>query len=258
MSVPRPLALVTGASSGIGAELSLELARQGYDLILTGRDAGRLGETATKVRTAGASAETLALDLDAPDAVETLMTQVGPRSLDILVNNAGFGLSGPLAEENPEELSGMIHLNITVLTLLTHAFVPGMVARGRGRILNVASTGAFQPCPGMAAYGATKAYVLSFSEAVAEELAGTGVFVTALCPGPTDTHFARRAAMTKALLFKKAMGAEAVARIGVQALMAGRRVRVTGFMNQLMAFSIRFSPRGMVTKMAKGLMRKEP
>jgi short-subunit dehydrogenase len=145
---------------------------------------------------------------------------------------------------------------VTALTLLTRAFLPGMVARRSGRILNVASTASFQPCPGMAVYGATKAYVLSFSEAVAEEVAGTGVTVTALCPGATVTRFADRADMHKTNLFRNAMAADVVARIGVRAVLGGRRVVVAGFMNSLMAFSTRFSPRGLTTKIAAALMKK--
>ncbi|MBP1626887.1 MAG: family oxidoreductase [Holophagaceae bacterium] len=256
MHEAHPLALVTGASSGIGTEIALELARRGFDLILSGRDAERLTAVADQVLATGGAAEIQIVDLEAPGGIEALVTQVGSRELEILVNNAGFGLSGPLERESPERLAAMVHLNVTALTLLTRAFLPAMVARGHGRILNVASTGAFQPCPGMAAYGATKAYVLSFSEAVAEELAGTGVFVTALCPGPTRTRFAERAAMVGSFLFRDAMAADAVARSGVQALLAGRRLRVTGWRNRLMAFAIRFSPRGMTARLAKAMMLK--
>ena len=156
-----------------------------------------------------------------------------------------------------EELEAMIRLNVTVLTLLTRAVLPGLVERKSGKILNVASTGSFQPCPGMAVYGATKAFVLSFSEAVAEELAGTGVSVTALCPGATATRFADRAAMGSTSLFRNAMSAETVARVGVRALLKGNRVRVPGLLNNLMAFSVRVSPRRVVASVAKIMMHKD-
>ena len=149
MKEARPLALVTGASSGIGAELAVELARAGHDLILTGRDAGRLAEAAARVLAAGAAAETTVLDLDDGSSVEALVGAVGSRPLAVLVNNAGFGISGPFAEAQPARLAAMVALNITALTLLTRAFLPAMIGRGSGRILNVASTAAFQPCPGI-------------------------------------------------------------------------------------------------------------
>lgn len=257
MNAIRPVALVTGASSGIGAEISVELAVRGHDLILTGRDSERLAAVAGRIRSAGGSAETVPLDLGAAGAVELLLNSLGGRPIDVLVNNAGFGLSDPLSELDPEQLDSMIQLNIGVLTRLTRAVVPSMVSRKRGRILNVASTAAFQPCPGMAVYGATKAYVLSFSEAVAEELSGTGVTVTALCPGATSTRFADRAAMTKTLLFQQAMEADRVARNGVAALLKGKMVTIPGFLNSLMVFSVRLSPRKLVAKIA-ALMLKKP
>lgn len=253
----RPLALVTGASSGIGAELAVELAHRNFDVILTGRDAGRLEAVAVRVRGTGAAAETVVLDLGTPQGVETLVTRVGDRPLAVLANNAGFGGSGPLAEADPADLAAMVALNVTTLTLLTRAFVPGMVARGQGRILNVASTAAFSPVPTMAVYGATKAYVLSLSGALTEELAGTGVTVTAVCPGPTHTGFAARAQVESAAAFQGAMSATAVARQGVKALLKGQRVRVTGWTNQILAFSSRFSPRSWAAKIARSIMASQ-
>jgi hypothetical protein len=256
MTEVRPLALVTGASSGIGAELSVELARTGHDLILTGRDAGRLAEVAERVRAAGAGVETKSLDLEDEGSVEALVGIVGARPLAVLVNNAGFGISGPFAEAQPARLAAMIALNVTVLTLLTRAFLPGMIGRGSGRILNVASTASFSPCPGMAGYGATKAYVLSLSEALAEEVAGTGVAVTALCPGATVTRFADRASMGGSKLFKNTSTAPDVARTAVKALLGGRRVRIAGWRNAVMAFSIRLAPRLIVAKISASMLRK--
>jgi short-subunit dehydrogenase len=257
MAEQRPLALVTGASSGIGAELSVELARAGHDLIITGRDKDRLNEVAGRIVSAGAKAEALELDLEDGSSVDALVRSVGTRSLAVLVNNAGFGISSPFAEAEPARLAAMIALNITALTLLNRAFLPAMLSRGSGRILNVASTGAFQPCPGMAVYGATKAYVLSLSEALAEEVAGTGVTVTALCPGATNTRFADRASMNGSKLFRSASTAQEVARTAVDALLKGRRVRVAGRLNAVMAFSVRLAPRVLVAKVSAAMLRKD-
>lgn len=254
MNTTHPLALVTGASSGIGADLALELARSGHDLLLTGRDTPRLDEVATRVRAAGAVAEVMSLDLAASDAVTRLTAWVGARPLAVVVNNAGFGGSDPVAEADPAVISSMISLNVTTLTLVTRAFLPGLLERKSGRILNVASTAAFGPIPGMAVYAATKAYVLSFSEALAEELAGTGVTVTTLCPGPTATRFAERADVAGSSLFKTAMTSQVVARLGFQAMLRGQRVRVTGAQNRVIAFASRLVPRALVTKAAKALM----
>jgi len=252
----RPLALVTGASSGIGAELAILLAEQGHDLLLTARDPGRLEAVATRVREAGASASILALDLGSPSGVENLVAWVGQREVAVLVNNAGFGGSDPVVTADAGVLAAMIGLNVTALTLLTKAFVPSMVGRHSGRILNVASTAAFSPIPTMAVYGATKAFVLSLSEALAEELVGTGVTVTALCPGATLTGFADRADLKSSNLFQSAMTAQNVARQGLKALFAGRRVKVTGVQNSLMAFAVRLSPRILNAKIAKSMMAK--
>jgi hypothetical protein len=257
MDTPRPLALITGASSGLGADFSLGLARKGYDLLLTGRDPERLDDTAARARRLGATVEVALLDLGTPAGVDGLIAWAASRPLEVLVNNAGFGSSGPFMEEKPETLADMIYLNVTALTLITRAFMAGMVSRGKGRILNIASTGGFQPCPGMATYCATKSYVLHFSEAVAEELEGTGVTLTALCPGPTRTRFADRAAMTTAPSFRSAMASEPVAEIGIRAMLSGRRVRVTGARNRLMAFSVRFAPRRMVAMIAMKSLRRD-
>lgn len=250
----RPFALVTGASSGIGAELAVELAKAGYDLWITGRDPGRLNAVADRVRAAGATAETLLVDLGSPQGIDAVVGWVGDRPLAALVNNAGFGGSGPVAEANPAELAAMVALNVTALTLLCRAFVPGMVARRSGRILNVASTAAFSPVPSMAAYGATKAYVLNFSSALAEELRGTGVTVSTVCPGPTHTGFAARANVATAVAFRGALSASEVARQGVRALFQGRRVRVTGWTNRILAFLSRFSPRPWAARIAGRLL----
>jgi len=250
----RPLALVTGASSGIGTDFALELAHRGYDLLLTGRDAPRLEAAAARVREAGVQTDQLLLDLGGADAVKALVAWVGDRPLAVLVNNAGFGTSGPVADADPTVLEALIQLNITALTLLTQALVPGMVRRGQGRVLNVASTAAFSPIPAMAVYAASKAYVLSFSDALAEELRGTGVTVTAVCPGPTSTRFADRAALGSSALFRSAMSSETVAEIGLKALFRGRPVRVAGALNAALAFSSRLAPRILLASAAGRLM----
>lgn len=253
---PRPLALVTGASSGLGAEFALQLAHQGFDLLLTGRDPARLAATAARAAAAGAAVETLEHDLGAPAGVAAVLAWAGGRPVEVLVNNAGFGLAGNVAEADPELQAAMIHCNATALVRLTRAFLPGMLARGRGRILNLGSIVSFQACPHMAVYGATKAFVLSFSEALAEELAGTGVSVTALCPGPTETRFAARAELAGAPLFRLAMAAPEVARSGLRALAGGRRVRVPGLVFRILAASGRLLPRRWAVKVADRLVRK--
>jgi short-subunit dehydrogenase len=174
--------------------------------------------------------------------------------VDVLVNNAGFGAYGRFADLPVERQLEMLQVNITAVTHLTRLLLPGMIERCQGGILNVASTAAFQPGPGMAVYYATKAYVLSFSEAVAEELAGTGVTITALCPGPTETNFAAAANAQSTNLFKKgAMSADCVARIGHRAFRQGRVVAVAGLRNKLLLFSVRLSPRSAVRKVVKHL-----
>jgi len=253
----KPLALVTGASSGIGAELAVEFAGRGFDLLLTARDAERLEAVAGRVRALGANAEILVLDLGkAADPAADLLKFVGERRLAVLANNAGFGDSHDLREADPALLASMIHLNITVLTLVTRAFVPKLVAQGSGRILQVASTAAFTPVPSMAVYGATKAFVLSFSIALAQELKGTGVTVTALCPGATHTRFAERATLGGSGAFVGAMTPVAVARQGVNALLKGKAVRINGLRNQVLAFTTRFAPRTLAASIAQSIMKK--
>lgn len=176
-------------------------------------------------------------------------------TIDALVNNAGFGARGPFAELDAELEARMIQVNVAALVQLTRAFLPGMLARHSGKILNVASTAAYVPGPFMAVYYASKAFVLSFSEAVAEETQGTGVSVTALIPGPTETNFAATAGNQESKLFRSGsvMSAAAVARVGFDGLMAGKRVAIAGVSNKLTAFSTRLAPRTMLAKIARGL-----
>lgn len=184
--------LITGASSGIGAEFADTLAARGASLVLIARRRDRLEAVADRLRTAhGVSVHTITLDLSSPDAADAVrreLDEAGVR-IDSLINNAGFGMHGALAEADSARLDEQVRLNVAALTSLTRAFIPELIASGRGVLVNVASTAAFQPVPDMAVYGASKAYVLSFTEAVAHEVRGTGLRVTALCPGATATEF---------------------------------------------------------------------
>ena len=243
----RPLALVTGASGGIGAALAKELARHGHDLVLAARSVPPLEALAAALRDQGAEASVIAADLAKPGAAATLADDIASRGLeiDVLVNNAGLGAAGRFDKIDPGRLSEVLQVNIVALSELTRLILPGMVARGRGRIMLVASVAGFQPGPRMAAYFASKAYVLSLGEALAYELRGTGVTVTVLCPGATATNFFLVAGAEHSLMAKRMrrmMSAEEVARLGYAGLAAGRRVVVTGAMNRLLALGGRYAP----------------
>lgn len=254
-----PTALVTGASAGLGEGFARALAAKRHDLILTARRGDRLEALAAELRAAeGVRVETVALDLGDPDGPRALMAAVAERGLtiDLLVNNAGFGARGGFADMDAGTVTGMIDLNCRALVALCHAVVPGMVAKGQGAILNVASTAAFQPGPWMAVYYASKAFVLSFSEALHEEVRSRGVRVSALCPGPTRTEFAERAGMHDTALFERFAGdAEAVVRDGLAAVEAGQAVRVSGALNRMVAESTRLAPRALVRWMAGSLQK---
>jgi len=249
-----PIALITGASGGIGLELARIFAEQGYALVLVARSRQRLEEIAVELKPT--PVQVLAKDLTLVGASEGVYREV-PK-VDVLVNNAGFGVYGPFLKTPLDEELGMLQLNMTALVVLTKLYLPGMVAAGNGRILNVASTAAFQPGPLMALYYATKAFVLSFSEAIGSELEGTGVTVTALCPGPTATGFQARTKLEKSRLFKsmKVMDARTVAEAGYRALMAGKPVVIPGLMNKLLAQSVRFTPRALVTRIARKMQEE--
>ena len=252
--------LITGASGGIGYELAKLFARDRHNLVLVARSNDKLTQVAAELQPLGVTVKTIALDLAALPAPKFLFDQLQRDgvAIDILVNNAGFGAFGEFAQMPEEEIHGQISLNITALTELTRLFLPPMIARRSGRIMNVASTAAFQPGPLMAVYYATKAYVLSFSEAIANELRGSGVTVTCFCPGATDTGFARRAGTENSRLFKQmgAMSAEEVARDGYRALMAGRTTAISGARNWVVAQSTRFAPRKMVTAISRWVAEK--
>jgi uncharacterized protein len=256
----KSTALVTGASSGIGLELARSLAASGHDLILVARSEAELNRIAAELRAAHAvKVQVEIADLAQPGAGRSLAQRIeaSGTAVDLLINNAGFGLSGALAENDPERVSGMIAVNIAALTDLTRAFLPAMLARRRGGVLNVASTAAFQPGPLMAVYYASKAYVLSFSEALWEECRGTGVQVSCLCPGPTVTNFGVRADMTKTLLFSGGlmpkMDAAGVARAGLDGLKNNQRVVVPGIVNALIAASAPLTPKALGLRLVRRL-----
>jgi short-subunit dehydrogenase len=250
-------ALITGASFGIGYELAGIFAREGYNLVLVARSADKLRQLASDLeKSHGTRSLILASDLAAPGAAAYVHDQTtrADIALDVLVNNAGFGQFGLFAESDLEQCLQQIQLNITTLTHLTRLYLPEMLQRKSGRILNVASTAAFQAGPLMAVYYATKAYVLHFSEAIANELQGTGVTVTCLCPGPTVTEFHKRANMVSSRMLQfGAMNARSVAEDGYRAMIKGKPVVISGLKNWLLAQSVRFSPRRMVTAVARKL-----
>ena len=256
---PTKTALVTGASGGIGQAIAEQFAKDGVNLVIVARGAKQLEANAAKWRQQyGVAVTVIASDLAQAGAAQALVDKVLGLSIaiDYLVNNAGYGNFGLFAESDLDYEVAMMRLNMETLTILTKRFLPDIITR-RGKILNLASTAAFQPGPYMAVYYATKAYVLSFSEAIAEELEGTGVTVTALCPGPTASGFQDKAALHNSALIKgrRLPGAEEVGIAGYRAMQREQRVYIPGVMNWLMAQSIRFTPRRMVTKVVKRVSR---
>jgi hypothetical protein len=252
-------AIITGASTGLGREFAQLCANLGYDLVLIARSQALLEELAIEIRQAtGRKVRVLVKDLSTPEAprqaVDDLADEID--STEVLINNAGFGMLGHFAELDEQEQVRMIQLNVVALTELTRLLLPGMLARRKGKILDVASTAAFQPGPLMAVYFATKAYVVSFSEALHNELRGTGVTVTTLCPGATKTEFDKRAGMGKAKLFSNAkpMDARKVAEIGMRAMNSGKSRVVAGTLNALMASTARLAPRQMAASIARRML----
>jgi short-subunit dehydrogenase len=253
----RPTALITGASAGIGKDLAHVFAENRFDLILTARNQSALESLSSelmanhKVRV-----EIIVRDLAYPSAPEEIYRKIKEwgASLDVLVNNAGFGTHGTFAETDVKQVQDMLQVNVTALTMLTRLFLPDMLTRKRGRIMNVASTAGFQPGPLMAEYYASKAYVLSLSEAIATEVERSGVTVTALCPGPTTTEFQKRAGIENTRLFKRtSMSSMDVARIGYEGMMRGKRIVIPGIKNRLLVQSVRVGPRKWVADVVKKL-----
>ncbi len=251
----RPTALVTGASGGIGADIATLLAERGHNLVLVARSRAKLAELAdTLAGQHGVDVAVLAADLAAGPAPESIAAFVSGKGLeiDVLVNNAGVGSYGPFADIDASTDLGLIALNVTSLTHMTKLFLPPMLARKRGRILNVGSTAGFVPGPLMAVYYATKAYVLSLSVALANETAGTGVTVTCLCPGATRTGFDRTAGNDKTRLFNGGvMDSLPVATAGVEAMFRGDLICVPGFLNRLKASTSGLAPRALLAKIAR-------
>lgn len=254
------LAVVTGASTGIGREIALRLAKRGHDVMLVSRTQQALDELAGEVREAhGVAAEVVAVDLSSLDGVSQVLAALDGRPVEVLVNNAGVGLYGEHAKLEAAALERMLLLNIVSLTTLCQAIGAGMRDRGRGSILNIASTAAYQPVPYMAAYGASKSYVLNFSEALAKELEDFGVTVSCVSPGPTDTPFF--ADMDRAGIANKHFAKEGrtsageVADVALAALDAKVLSKLVGTGNALLAWSTRLVPRAMVASMSKDLLR---
>jgi hypothetical protein len=270
VSLPKPTAdsaaLITGASAGIGAEIARELARRGHGVVLVARRKQRLNELADELSSEyGVRAETIASDLSKPASRSRIpgrITELG-LEVEILVNNAGFATGGPFAESDPGRELEQVQVLVEAVVALTSAFLPGMVERGRGAILNVASTAAMQPLPYAAGYSAAKAYVLTFSEAIHQEVSGQGVTVTALAPGPVETEFWEVADWQVAggRSFEKAFPAkvsvEDVARAGVSGLDSGNRVVVPGLPMRAAMLAARYVPHAVKLPVVERVMRKK-
>jgi short-subunit dehydrogenase len=245
----KKVALITGASAGLGVEFARQLAKRGHRLVLAARRKERLDELAKEL----GNARAVAIDLSKKDAAAKLMADVeaNGEQVDLLVNNAGFGLIGRFAELDAKRQRQMIDLNVGTLTDLCRAVAPAMIKRKSGGILNVASTAAFQPGPNMAVYFATKAFVLSLTEALHEELKPHNVHVSALCPGPTRTEFGEVAGFGGNGLFDRvAMESPEVVAAGLDGLDRNRAVVVPGLANKIGAISTRFAPRSVVRRIA--------
>jgi short-subunit dehydrogenase len=245
--------LITGASSGIGESLAHLLAAEEQALILVARRREKLEALAGTLRaTHGIAVEVITADLEQPGAAAALLGEVAALgyAVDTLINNAGFGINAEFAAMAADRVTAMLQLNVLALTELTHGVLPGMLARQRGRIMNIASVAAFQPCPRFAEYGASKAYVLSFTEALAAEVAKDGVRVTAVCPGATRTEFHDVASNTGVFATRFMDSADDVAAAALKALNHGQRVIVTGLMNKPLPFLVRLTPRRMIVWLA--------
>jgi short-subunit dehydrogenase len=248
----RPVTLVTGASAGLGAEFARAWARRGDELVLTARREERLQALAAEL---GSKTHVIAADLANAEAPRRLIGEIEARGLTVatLINNAGFGLTGRFADRQTEPLLGMIDLNIRALTELAHLVLPAMRERRSGAILNLASTAAFQAGPGFAVYFATKAYVLSFTEALHQELKGSGIKVSALCPGPTATEFGDVAGVTSQKFTALAADAKSVVAAGLTGLDRNQAVVIPGLMNKVGAQSNRLLPRAMMRRITASL-----
>ena len=254
-------AVVTGASSGLGRGLAARLADRGMSVVLTGRDETRLDEAANEIRRAApqVKVETVVADLATGSGVSALLDHVGDRPVEVLVNNAGFGSYGVFAEADGDREDDEVAVDVGAVVTLARAFLPGMLARGSGGMLNVASTIAFQPAPTQAVYGASKAFVLSFSQALWAEARPAGVAVTALCPGPTRTGFvdALGADVGDTAIYHRLADPEPVIEAGLRGLDKGRAVVIPGLKNKVLATSGRFMPRNWLTRFSGRLLRQD-
>ena len=253
-------AVITGATSGIGRELAERFAADGYSLFLTARNEAALKGLCEQFskRYPDAEFEYTAADLGRNEDIEKLCNMLSKMKIDVLVNNAGFGMTGEFAYCDKLQLQEMLTLNMLALTHITRAVLPYMKEQKSGRILNVASIAAFMPNPYGAVYAATKAYVKSFSEAISEELRGSGVKVTILCPGPTKTGFGARSEMDKSLIFSKGvMAADRVADLGYAALQKGKRTVVTGVHNKAIVTAAKLLPMGAVLAVAALMLKHD-
>ncbi len=257
--------LITGASKGIGLALARVFAREKHNLILVARSQDQLQALQTELSEKYAVEVTLfSYDLTEPGTIQRLFEQIQQQSLtvDILVNNAGYGDYGEFAHSDWEKIQGMILLNVLAVSHLSRLFLPGMIERGYGKVLNLGSTASFQPGPMMAVYFASKAYILSFSEALAAETEGTGVTVTVLCPGPTQSNFGQVANMDEIALMgdvtsDKLPTAEEVAEYGYESLQSGQVIAVHGWLNKALTFAPRFTPRKVIREGVKKFMTPE-
>jgi short-subunit dehydrogenase len=252
----KKTALITGGSTGIGFELAKQFAAHGHDVILVARHRDALEAAAGTIEGKyGVKVATFAFDLTDPTVPQQIFdtTEGDGTQVDFLVNNAGFGLGGEFADTDLERELDMIQVNVTSVVFLTKLFLQPMLRRKAGRILNLASTAAFFPGPCSSIYYSTKAFVLSFSEAIGEELRNTGVSVTALCPGPTATNFFERAGTTRSRLNTQSAvaDAESVAKYGYQAMMRGQRVAIPGMGNKMLVQADRIAPRALVTRIVR-------
>ena len=259
---PGTTALVTGASSGIGEQLARQLAARSVNVVLAARNEGRLEALADELRRAhpGVSATVMAADLSAAGSAQDLVSGLerAGTGIDLLVNNAGVGSHGRFVDEDPDAVTRQIQLNCTSLVALTSALLPPMITRGRGGVINVASTAAFQPIPTMAVYAASKAFVLSFSEALWAETNTTGIRVLALCPGPTDTRFFETAAPGKQFLTRSRQSPEQVAAVALRAFETGKGPSVIpGTVNRVLANGYRLLPRTVMARMAERNVRSD-
>jgi len=256
----KETALITGASSGIGHELAKLFAQDKSDLVLVSRNAERLGQIARELEGKfGITVRILPKDLANPTAPKEIFDTLKNEGIVVhaLVNNAGVGVFGPFAETDLQQNLDMIAVNLTSLTELAGLFLPEMIKQRRGRILNVASTAGFQPGPLMSVYYASKAFVVSFSEALANEVRGTGVTVSCLCPGPTETNFQANARMERSKLFERAMhDAATVARVGYVGMLQGKPLIVPGFRNKLLLEVVRIAPRRLVPRVVRAMQEQ--